>query len=216
MLLIGNSGVGKSSLLLRFADDVFTDNFMPTIGVDFKIRTIEVDGKTIKLQIWDTAGQERFKTITSSYYKGAHGIIVTYDITDRESFSAIENWMNEVEKHASDNISRILVGNKSDMTDARQVSTDEGKELAEHYNVRFLETSAKDCKNVEEAFIMMTREIKSRVAIPQPKKSSTGRYLSLASLLILISIFLDSGSTTKINQKTASTKKIPEKKGTCC
>lgn len=216
MLLIGNSGVGKSSLLLRFADDVFTDNFMPTIGVDFKIRTIEVDGKTIKLQIWDTAGQERFKTITSSYYKGAHGIIVTYDITDRESFSAIENWMNEVEKHASDNISRILVGNKSDMTDARQVSTDEGKELAEHYNVRFLETSAKDCKNVEEAFIMMTREIKSRVAISQPKKSSTGRYLSLASLLILISIFLDSGSTTKINQKTASTKKIPEKKGTCC
>jgi small GTP-binding protein len=100
---------------------------------------------------------------------------VTYDITDRESFSAIENWMNEVEKHASDNISRILVGNKSDMTDARQVSTDEGKELAEHYNVRFLETSAKDCKNVEEAFIMMTREIKSRVAISQPKKqSSTG------------------------------------------
>jgi Ras-related protein Rab-1A len=134
-----------------------------------KIRTIDVDGKTIKLQIWDTAGQERFKTITSSYYKGAHGIIVTYDITDRESFSAIENWMSEVEKHASDNISRILVGNKCDMTDARQVSTDEGKELAEHYNVRFLETSAKDCKNVEEAFIMMTREIKSRVAITQPK-----------------------------------------------
>ena len=128
VLLIGNSGVGKSSLLLRFADDVFTDNFMPTIGVDFKIRTIEVDGKTIKLQIWDTAGQERFKTITSSYYKGAHGIIVTYDITDRESFSAIENWMGEVEKHASDNISRILVGNKSDMEDSRQVSSDEGKE----------------------------------------------------------------------------------------
>ena len=182
VLLIGNSGVGKSSLLLRFADDVFTDNFMPTIGVDFKIRTIEVDGKTIKLQIWDTAGQERFKTITSSYYKGAHGIIVTYDITDRESFSAIENWMNEVEKHASDNISRILVGNKCDMADARQVSTDEGKELAEHYNVRFLETSAKDCKNVEEAFIMMTREIKDRVAITQPKKAQSGMFLSICYL----------------------------------
>ena len=173
---------------------------MPTIGVDFvsdppfiitncdalfliqKIRTIEVDGKTIKLQIWDTAGQERFKTITSSYYKGAHGIIVTYDLTDRESFSAIENWMNEVEKHASDNISRILVGNKSDMTEARQVSTDEGKELAEHYNVRFLETSAKDCKNVEEAFIMMTREIKSRVAITQPKKATTGMLITYSNL----------------------------------
>mmetsp|Transcript_18964 Transcript_18964/g.21787 ORF Transcript_18964/g.21787 Transcript_18964/m.21787 type:complete len:123 (-) Transcript_18964:275-643(-) len=112
ILLIGNSGVGKSSLLLRFADDTFTDNFMPTIGVDFKIRTLEVDGKTIKLQIWDTAGQERFKTITSSYYKGAHGIIVVYDITDKESFKNIDTWMNEVEKHASDNVSRILCGNK--------------------------------------------------------------------------------------------------------
>jgi Ras-related protein Rab-1A len=95
---------------------------------------------------------------------------VTYDLTDRESFSAVENWMNEVEKHASDNISRILVGNKSDMVDARQVTSDEGKEIAEHFNVRFLETSAKDSKNVEEAFIMMTREIKSRVAITQPKR----------------------------------------------
>lgn len=112
ILLIGNSGVGKSSLLLRFADDTFTDNFMPTIGVDFKIRTLEVDGRTIKLQIWDTAGQERFKTITSSYYKGAHGIIVVYDITDKESFKNIDTWMTEVEKHASDNVSRILVGNK--------------------------------------------------------------------------------------------------------
>jgi GTPase SAR1 family protein len=114
---------------------------------------------------------------------------VTYDITDRESFSAIENWMSEVEKHASDNISRILVGNKCDMTDARQVSTDEGKELAEHYNVRFLETSAKDCKNVEEAFIMMTREIKSRVAITQPKaKATTGGGKLIDSQVILIFI----------------------------
>eukprot|EP00350_Pseudokeronopsis_sp_OXSARD2_P004800 CAMPEP_0170555318 /NCGR_PEP_ID=MMETSP0211-20121228/13223_1 /TAXON_ID=311385 /ORGANISM="Pseudokeronopsis sp., Strain OXSARD2" /LENGTH=208 /DNA_ID=CAMNT_0010865091 /DNA_START=57 /DNA_END=683 /DNA_ORIENTATION=+ len=198
VLLIGNSGVGKSSLLLRFADDVFTDNFMPTIGVDFKIRTIEVDRKTIKLQIWDTAGQERFKTITSSYYKGAHGIIVTYDITDRESFSAIENWMGEVEKHASDNISRILVGNKSDLDEQRQVTTDEGKECAEHYNVRFLETSAKDCKNVEEAFTIMTREIKSRVAITQPKRP------------------VQENSTTRISKSTAQTKKISEKKNSCC
>ncbi len=89
VLLIGNSGVGKSSLLVRFADDVFTDNFMPTIGVDFKIKTLMVDDKSAKLQIWDTAGQERFKTITSSYFKGAHGVLVTYDITDRESFNAV-------------------------------------------------------------------------------------------------------------------------------
>jgi GTPase SAR1 family protein len=113
---------------------------------------------------------------------------VTYDITDRESFSAIENWMNEVEKHASDNISRILVGNKSDMEDARQVSTDEGRELAEHYNVRFLETSAKDCKNVEEAFTMMTREIKSRVAITQPKRQAE------CKLLAILNLYRDSSS----------------------
>jgi GTPase SAR1 family protein len=113
---------------------------------------------------------------------------VTYDITDRESFSAIENWMNEVEKHASDNISRILVGNKSDMEDARQVSTDEGRELAEHYNVRFLETSAKDCKNVEEAFTMMTREIKSRVAITQPKRQAE------CKLLAILNLYRDPGS----------------------
>lgn len=179
ILLIGNSGVGKSSLLLRFADDTFTDNFMPTIGVDFKIRTLEVDGRTIKLQIWDTAGQERFKTITSSYYKGAHGIIVVYDITDKESFKNIDNWMNEVEKHASDNVSRILVGNKCDLDESRQVTTDEGKELADQYNIRFMETSAKESANVEEAFTLMTKEIKSRVVhTDQRKPTQTVKKLS--------------------------------------
>jgi Ras-related protein Rab-1A len=179
ILLIGNSGVGKSSLLLRFADDTFTDNFMPTIGVDFKIRTLEVDGRTIKLQIWDTAGQERFKTITSSYYKGAHGIIVVYDVTDKESFKNIDTWMNEVEKHASDNVSRILVGNKNDLEESRQVSTDEGKELADQYNIRFMETSAKESANVEEAFTLMTKEIKSRVVHTEARKpTQTGKKLA--------------------------------------
>ena len=106
---------------------------MPTIGVDFKIRTIEVDGKTIKLQIWDTAGQDRFKTITSSYYKGAHGIIVTYDITDRDSFAKVSEWMSEVDKLAQENISRILVGNKKDLEDKREVPYNEAKELADHF-----------------------------------------------------------------------------------
>mmetsp|Transcript_19825 Transcript_19825/g.22133 ORF Transcript_19825/g.22133 Transcript_19825/m.22133 type:complete len:205 (+) Transcript_19825:2-616(+) len=180
ILLIGNSGVGKSSLLLRFSDDTFTGNFMPTIGVDFKIRTLEVDGKTIKLQIWDTAGQERFKTITSSYYKGAHGIIVVYDVTDKDSYKNIDTWMSEIEKHASDNVSRILCGNKSDLEDSRQVSTDEGKELADTYNIRFIESSAKDNANVEEAFTLMTKEIKSRVVHTEAKKptQTTGKRLS--------------------------------------
>lgn len=137
---------------------------MPTIGVDFKIKTIEVDGKTIKLQIWDTAGQERFKTITSSYYKGAHGIIVTYDLTDRDSFAKVSEWMTEVDKHAQENISRILVGNKKDLEDKREIPYQEAKELADNFNVRFLETSAKESMNVEEAFTIMTREIKAKVA----------------------------------------------------
>lgn len=168
---------------------------MPTIGVDFKIRNNEVDGKVIKLQIWDTAGQERFKTITSSYYKGAHGIIVTYDITDRESFSAIQTWMQEVEKHAADNISRILVGNKCDLESQRQVSYEEGQELADHYCVRFLETSAKDSKNVEQAFTLMTREIKNRVSVQQPSKP---------------------GPKTQSVTVTSNTKKVQGDKKGCC
>jgi Ras-related protein Rab-1A len=135
---------------------------------------------------------------------------VTYDITDRESFSAVENWMNEVEKHASDNISRILVGNKSDMEDARQVSFDEGKELAEHYNVRFLETSAKDCKNVEEAFTMMTREVKSRVAITQPKRQAPGNIHSILNTPLKLE-----NQPQRIKNST-QTKKISDKKSGCC
>jgi len=123
---------------------------------------------------------------------------VTYDITDRESFSAVESWMGEVEKHASDNISRILVGNKCDMESQRQVSTDEGRELAEHYNVRFLETSAKDCKNVDEAFQLMTKEIKSRVAISQPKRAE------------------GAGSGQRIGKVSHQTRKVPSQKSGCC
>ena len=130
-MLIGNSAVGKSSLLLRFSDNTFSESFLPTIGVDFKIRTFEMNGKTVKLQIWDTAGQERFKTITSSYYKGAQGIILVYDITDRQSFKDVENWLAEVEKHASENVIKLLVGNKCDLESARAVTFEEGKEFAD-------------------------------------------------------------------------------------
>merc|ERR1712039_894113 len=116
LLLIGDSGVGKSCLLLRFADDTYTESYISTIGVDFKIRTLDLDGKTVKLQIWDTAGQERFRNITSSYYRGAHGIIVVYGINDRASLNNVEaTWMKEISKHAADGVNTLLVGNKCDL-----------------------------------------------------------------------------------------------------
>ena len=124
LLLIGDSGVGKSCLLLRFADDTYTDSYISTIGVDFKIRTVDLDTKTIKLQIWDTAGQERFRTITSSYYRGAHGIIIVYDITDKESFDNVRQWLFEIDRYASENVCKLLVGNKSDLGSKRAVEFD--------------------------------------------------------------------------------------------
>ncbi|KAJ8468080.1 hypothetical protein OPV22_030632 [Ensete ventricosum] len=164
LLLIGDSGVGKSCLLLRFADDSYLESYISTIGVDFKIRTVEHDGKTIKLQIWDTAGQERFRTITSSYYRGAHGIIVVYDVTDQESFNNVKQWLNEIDRYASDNVNKLLVGNKCDLTANRVVSYETAKAFADEIGIPFLETSAKNASNVQQAFMAMTAAIKSRMA----------------------------------------------------
>lgn len=165
LLLIGNTSSGKSSLLVRFADNMFSQTYLPTIGVDFKISTLQLNDKTLKLQIWDTAGQERFKTITSAYYKGAHGIIVTYDITDKGSFHDVENWLAEVDKHCTENVSKLLVGNKSDLEEQRQVSRDEGKAVAEKLGMNFIETSARDGTNVSEMFKMIAQEIFDRVYV---------------------------------------------------
>jgi len=164
LVLIGDSGVGKSCLLLRFADDTYTESHISTIGVDFKIRTIQLDGKTIKLQIWDTAGQERFRTITSSYYRGAHGIIVVYDTTDGETFEHVKTWLHEIDRYASENVNKLLVGNKSDLTSKRAVETEAAKEFADSVHIPFLETSAKNATNVEDAFMTMAGEIKKRMA----------------------------------------------------
>ncbi|PWZ24622.1 GTP-binding protein YPTM2 [Zea mays] len=160
LLLIGDSGVGKSCLLLRFADDSYLDSYISTIGVDFKIRTVEQDGKTIKLQIWDTAGQERFRTITSSYYRGAHGIIIVYDVTDQESFNNVKQWLNEIDRYASDNVNKLLVGNKSDLTANKVVATETAKAFADEMGIPFMETSAKNAINVEQAFMAMAASIK--------------------------------------------------------
>ncbi|TPX47672.1 hypothetical protein SeMB42_g03241 [Synchytrium endobioticum] len=163
LLLIGDSGVGKSCLLLRFSDDSFTPSFITTIGIDFKIRTIELDGKRIKLQIWDTAGQERFRTITTAYYRGAMGILLVYDVTDERSFNNIRNWIRNIEQHASEGVNKILVGNKCDMLEKKVISKEQGQALADEYQIKFLETSAKSNIGVEEAFFSLARDIKKRL-----------------------------------------------------
>jgi len=163
LLLIGDSGVGKSSLLLRFADDTYTESYISTIGVDFKIRTVDIEGKTVKLQIWDTAGQERFRTITSSYYRGAHGIIVVYDVTDDDSFNNVKQWLNEIDRYASENVNKLLVGNKSDLIQKKKVDFETATAFANEMSIPFLETSAKTATNVEQAFVTMAQEIKQRV-----------------------------------------------------
>ncbi|PON96106.1 Small GTP-binding domain containing protein [Trema orientale] len=171
LLLIGDSGVGKSCLLLRFADDSYVETYISTIGVDFKIRTVEQDEKTIKLQIWDTAGQERFRTIASSYYRGAHGIIIVYDVTDEDSFKNVKGWLQEIDKYTNGNVNKLLVGNKCDLTDKKVVAYETAKAFADEVGIPFLETSAKNATNVEQAFLTMVAEIKSRMA-SQPVSTS--------------------------------------------
>ncbi|KAI1069140.1 hypothetical protein LB507_006481 [Fusarium sp. FIESC RH6] len=128
-----------------------------------KIRTIELDGKTVKLQIWDTAGQERFRTITSSYYRGAHGICVVYDVTDMDSFNNVKQWLQEIDRYATEGVNKLLVGNKSDMSDKKVVEYSVAKEFADSLGIPFLETSAKNASNVEQAFLTMARQIKERM-----------------------------------------------------
>ncbi|KAK4478583.1 hypothetical protein RD792_014069 [Penstemon davidsonii] len=210
LLLIGDSGVGKSCLLLRFSDGSFTTSFITTIGIDFKIRTIELDGKRIKLQIWDTAGQERFRTITTGMDLTSAKIFATFDRQQSTSYvliswttiqipsyeiktvypycigevcssglfissswtnsswipcSDIRNWIRNIEQHASDNVNKILVGNKADMDESkRAVPTSKGQALADEYGIKFFETSAKTNLNVEEVFFSIARDIKQRLA----------------------------------------------------
>ncbi|KPP68297.1 RAB8A, member RAS oncogene family,-like, partial [Scleropages formosus] len=141
LLLIGDSGVGKTCVLFRFSEDAFNSTFISTIGIDFKIRTVELDGKKIKLQIWDTAGQERFRTITTAYYRGAMGIMLVYDITNEKSFDNIKNWIRNIEEHASADVEKMILGNKCDVNDKRQVSKERG----------------------EKAFMTLARDIKAKM-----------------------------------------------------
>lgn len=177
LLLIGDSGVGKTSVLFRFSDDAFNSTFISTIGIDFKIRTIELGDKKIKLQIWDTAGQERFRTITTAYYRGAMGILLVYDITNEKSFENIKTWIKNIEQHASADVEKMILGNKCDMEDKRKITTAQGEQLAKEYNVKFMETSAMNRTNVERAFTEIASDIKQKMdSRDVPAPSDPGRH----------------------------------------
>lgn len=153
-------------------DDTFSETFISTIGVDFKIKTVELDGKIIKLQVWDTAGQERFGTIVSSYYRGAHGIIIVYDVTEQLSFQHVKKWTQDIDRYAPNTVRKLLVGNKSDLTSKKVVDYTQAKEFADTMNVSLIETSAKNSTNVEQAFLTMAADLKRTMGesgTPKPK-----------------------------------------------
>lgn len=163
LLLIGDSGVGKSCILLRFADDTFSESYISTIGVDFKIRTLTINDKKVKLQIWDTAGQERFRTLTTAYYRSAHGIVLVYDVNDRETFFHVENWLQEVSRYASNDVNKLLVGNKCDILNKREVEYETARVYAEKLQVSFIEASAKDRTNIDKVFNIMAGELMAKL-----------------------------------------------------
>lgn len=150
ILIIGESAVGKSCLLLRYTDNRFTEAFMTTIGVDFKTKFLQIDGDEVKLQIWDTAGQEKFRAITKAYYRGAHGILVVFDISRRDTFIQTKGWIDSIKESSTETIDAILVGNKSDLD--RKVTTEEAVQYAKQYGMKYFETSAKEDTNINEAF----------------------------------------------------------------
>ncbi|KAL6041484.1 Ras-related protein Rab-11A [Balamuthia mandrillaris] len=165
VVLIGDSGVGKSNLLSRFTRNEFNLESKSTIGVEFATRSIQCDGKTIKAQIWDTAGQERYRAITSAYYRGAVGALLVYDISKGATYENVERWLNELRDHADSNIVIMLVGNKSDLRHLRAVPTEQAAEFAERHGLSFIETSALDSTNVELAFQRILTEIYHIVAV---------------------------------------------------
>ena len=159
IILVGDSSVGKTNILSRYLNNTFEENTKPTVGVEFNSKTYNIDDNIVKAQIWDTAGQERYRSITSAYYKGAKGCLLIYDITRKKTFENIDKWISQFKEGADENLYIILIGNKCDLADARQVSKEEAEEKAKFYNMAFIETSALNGTNVEEAFETLINEV---------------------------------------------------------
>lgn len=181
LLLIGDSGVGKTCLLFRFSEDSFNPTFISTIGIDFKIQTVEIDGKRIKLQVWDTAGQERFRTITTAYYRGAMGILLVYDVTAKKTFENITSWLRNIEEHAAEGVEQLLVANKCDQEDKRVISEEQGQLLAVQHGIDFIEVSALSGENVREAFYRMARRVKTKHEAKSANQKGEGKSVKILS-----------------------------------
>ena len=160
ILLLGDSEVGKSCFLMRYSDNIFVENYITTIGLDYKLKYVQLDsGETIKVQLWDTAGQDRYRTIAKNYYKGSHGILLLYDITKENSFENIREWVQNIREEVYEKAIIFLIGNKIDKKDERKITTEQGQKLAEEYNLPFFEASAKSGENVEEIFKNLYQKI---------------------------------------------------------
>eukprot|EP01103_Thecamoeba_quadrilineata_P017618 TRINITY_DN6328_c0_g1_i1.p1 TRINITY_DN6328_c0_g1~~TRINITY_DN6328_c0_g1_i1.p1 ORF type:complete len:220 (-),score=40.10 TRINITY_DN6328_c0_g1_i1:187-813(-) len=172
IILVGDSGVGKSCLLNRFTDNEFSDAMMSTIGVDFKFRTVDIAGKKLKLQLWDTAGQERFRTITANYYRGSHGIILVYDVTNIDSFNNISQWIHEIKSQTKGKGIMMLVGNKSDLESKRAVDFSTAQEYALRYGLTYLESSALENKKIDDLFYTLSKSILASDLLQVPKPAT--------------------------------------------
>ncbi|KAK1391987.1 GTP-BINDING protein 3 [Heracleum sosnowskyi] len=204
VVLIGDSAVGKSQILARFARDEFSLDSKATIGVEFQTRTLSIEHKSVKAQIWDTAGQERYRAVTSAYYRGAVGAMLVYDITKRQTFDHIPRWLEELRGHADKNIVIILLGNKNDLEDQRAVPADDAKEFAQKEGLFFLETSALQSKNVEDAFMTVLTgifNIVNKKTLVANNDQSNGNSASLSGKQILV---------------PGPGQETPPKKGMCC
>lgn len=172
IIVVGDSGVGKTNLINRFASDKFDTNSKATIGVEFVYKTLKINKEVIKVEVWDTAGQERYRAITSSYYKGAKGAIIVYDLTNEDSFNNVESWMNEVIKKGQKDMQFLLLGNKKDLVNDRRVTEERGIEKARELNMHLFEASALEKTNVNEAFNYLMREIYLEIRIQKNNENN--------------------------------------------
>ena len=176
-LIIGDANVGKSNLLIRYVKNEYVPDMKSTVGVEFGSKILKIFGINIKVQIWDTAGQERYRSVTSSYYKGSKGVLIVYDISNYNSFESVDRWINEFRMKSDENSAIVLVGNKNDNEELRKVTIEEGEEKAKKYNLGFFETSAKDGKNVDEAFKCLFEKVVENYKKNKEKTEKKGELL---------------------------------------